>query len=108
MINFLIRHVIIPMLKYVPWTQGMWDNVVGISPGFFIIIRDRFKTEKMCSEAVEREALLLYDVPIRFRTQEMYRRAVEKCLHRFRFIPDHLKTQKMCEKAVEDEPKALE
>ena len=108
MINFLIWHVIIPMLKYVPWTQGMCDKVVGISPGFLIIILDRFKTEKMCSEAVEHEALLLFDVAIRFRTQEMYRRAVAKCLQPFRFIPDHLKTQKMCEKAVEDKPKALE
>ena len=34
------------MLKYIPWTQGMCEKVVGISPGFFIIIPDSFKTEK--------------------------------------------------------------
>ena len=101
MINFLIQHVIIPMLKYVPWTQGMCDKVVGISPGFLIIIPNRFKTEKMCSEAVEGEPLLLYDVPVRFKTKKICERAVEKCLHPFRFIPDYLKTQKMSEKAVE-------
>ena len=46
MINFLIQHVIMPMLKYVPWTQGMCGKVVGISPVFLIIIPDRFKTKK--------------------------------------------------------------
>ena len=55
----------------------------------------------MCSEAVKRKPLLLYDVPVRLRMQKMYRRAVEKCLHPFRFIPDRLKMQKMCKKAVE-------
>ena len=106
MINFLIQHVIIPMLKYVPWTQGMCDKVVGISPGFLIIIPDRFKTKKMCSEAVEREPLLLYDVPVCFRMKKMCERAVEKCLHSFRFVPNYVKTQEMCEKAAEDEPEA--
>ena len=63
MINFLIRHVIKPMLTYVPRTQGMCDKVVGISPGFFIIIPDRFKTKNMCSKTVEREPLLVCNVP---------------------------------------------
>ena len=62
------------MLKYVPWTQGMCEKVVGISPGFLIIIPGRFKTEKMCSEVVERKPLLMYDVPVRLRMQEMCRR----------------------------------
>ena len=66
----------------------MCDKVVGISPGFLIIIPDRFKTEKMCSEAVEREPLLLHDVPVRFKAKKICERAVEKCLHPFRFIPD--------------------
>ena len=32
------------MLKHAPWTQGMFDKVVGISPEFLLIIPDSFKT----------------------------------------------------------------
>ena len=82
--------------------QKTCEKVVHIEPRSLVFVSDRFKTQEMCNEAIEKVPWLLYDV--HRRTPGMCIRAVEKCLHPLRFIPDHLKTQGICEKAIEKNP----
>ena len=41
------------MVKYIPWTQGMCNEVVPTEPRSLPFISDYFKTEEMCNKAAE-------------------------------------------------------
>ena len=98
------RYILLRMLKYIPWTQGMCNEVVHIEPRTLAFIPDHFKTQKKCNEAVEVDPCTLKFVPVHLRTCEMRKRATEKYLHSMRDVPNHMKTEELCNKAVEEDP----
>ena len=51
--------------------------------------------------------MLLRDVPDKWKTEEMCRKAVEKYSWVLRDVPDQWKTEEMCLKAVEEDPELL-
>ena len=53
MINYLFRYILLRMLKYIPLTQEMCNEVKHIAPRILEFIPDRFKTQGMCNETVE-------------------------------------------------------
>ena len=81
------------MVKYIPWTQGMCNEVVHIEPRSFAFVSDRFKTQIMCNEAVKVDSHTLKFVPVYLRTAGMCERDIEKYLHPMRDVPDNFKTQ---------------
>ena len=85
MINLLLkmmfRDIFLRMVKYIPWTQGMCNEVVHIEPRSLAFIPDHFKTEEMCSMAVEADPYTLKFAPVHLRTHEMFKGALEKYLH---------------------------
>ena len=52
MINLLLkmmfRNIFLRMVKYIPWTQGMCNEVVYIEPRPLAFIPNHFKKEEMC------------------------------------------------------------
>ena len=48
------RYILLRMLKYIPWTQEMCNDVVHIEPRSLAFVTDHFKTEEMCNQAVRR------------------------------------------------------
>ena len=86
------RYILFDLLKYIPWTQEMCNEVVHIEPQSLEFIPDHFKTQDMCSKAVEAAPYTLWYVPVHFRMQEMYKRAIEADLYLLGHVPNHLKT----------------
>ena len=79
--KMMFRDIFLRMVKYIPWTQGMCNEVVHIEPRSLAFIPDHFKTQAMCNEAVEADPYTLKFVPLHLRTHEMCKRALEKYLH---------------------------
>ena len=63
-------------------------------------VPDRFKTQEMCIDAVDRNVLMFEYVPNHLKTQEMCMDAVTRNELMFEDVPDHLKTREMCDYAV--------
>ena len=61
----------------------------------------------MCIKVVEEDPKWLNDVPNKFKTQEIYYKAVCVDPSYLEFIPIHCKTQEMCIKALEKAPLML-
>ena len=55
MINLLLKNIFLRMVKYITWTQEMCNQVVHIGPRFLTFIPEHFKTQEMCSKAVEED-----------------------------------------------------
>ena len=68
---------------------------------------DCVRTQEMCKKAVEKCPWLLGCVHDNLKTQEMCEKAVEKYPWLLGYAHDNLKTQEMCEKAVEEYPCSL-
>ena len=58
----------------------------------------------MCKKAVEKDPLLLIEVPGHLKTQEMCNKAVEKNSYLLAFVPDPLRTQEMWDEIVRNWP----
>ena len=65
-------------------------TTIGVCP-------DWYKTQKLCSEAVDIEPLSLEYVPDHFKTQEMRDKAVVRNPRMMLFVPGQYKTQEMCD-----------
>ena len=59
----------------------------------------------MCDTAVAHNPRVLDYIPDKFKTQEMYIKAVEIDPLQLRHVCDEFKTQKMCIKAVKEAPR---
>ena len=92
----MLQHISLRVVKYIPWTQGMCNEVIHTEPRSLAFIPDHFKTQSMCDEAVEADPYMLKFVPVE--------RALEKYLYPMRDVPNHLKTREMCNKAVVEDP----
>ena len=100
LLKMMFSDIFLSMVKYIPWTQEMCNEVVHIEPHSLAFIPDLFKTEEMCNKAVGVNLYTLKFIPVCLRTAEICKRAVEKYLCPMRDVPDHLKIQEMCNKAV--------
>ena len=69
--KMVLRHILLRMVKYIPWTQGMRNELVHIEPRSLEFIPDHFKTQEMCNEAVEVDPCTLKFVPVHLRTYEI-------------------------------------
>ena len=67
----------------------------------FHFIPDYFKTKGMCIKVVKEDPWRLNDVPGKFKTQEIFDKAVLSNSRHLEYISDYFKTQEMCIKAVE-------
>ena len=72
-----ILYILLRMLKYIPLTQEMWNDVVLRGPRFLAFVRDNFKTQEMCIKAVEVDPYTLKFVPVHLRAFEIYKSASE-------------------------------
>ena len=91
LLKIVFRDVFLRMVKYIPLTQGMCNEVVHIEPRSLEFIPNHFKTQEMCDKAVEVDPYTLKFVPVYLRMGEM---SVEKYLHPMRDVPDPLKHKK--------------
>ena len=97
--NYLIYLEISGTLKYVPdcyKNQEMGNKVVEIYPRAL----ECYKTQKMCDKAVDIYPSTIKFVPERYKTKEIYHKAVHRCFFIFYSIPDKCKTQEICNFAV--------
>ena len=105
MINFLLKmmccDIFLRMVKYIPWSQGMCNEVVHIEPRSLTFIPDQFKTQEICDKAVEVEQYMLKVVPVHLRMGEM---SNKKYLNPMKDVPGHLKTQEIHNKEVKKDP----
>ena len=67
----------------------------------FFFVPDRFKTQKMCNEAVCMVPYNLELVRAHLKMQEMCNKAVHRELYTLRYVTDHLKTQEMYKRVAE-------
>ena len=80
-------------LQYVPdhlKTQGMCKGAMHVNPALFFLVPDYLKTEEMCEGAAEIVKIWswqLGDVPDRFKTRDMRKKAVEKDPRMLKYIP---------------------
>ena len=102
--EMMFQNIFLCMVKYIPWTQGMCNEIVHIKQSSLAFVPDNFKTQEMYSKVVENEPYTLKFVPVHLKTAGMCKRAIEKYLHPMRDVPDHLKTHDICNKAVEENP----
>ena len=102
--EMMFQNIFLCMVKYIPWTQGMCNEIVHIKQRSLAFVPDNFKTQEMYSKVVENEPYTLKFVPVHLKTAGMCKRAIEKYLHPMRDVPDHLKTHGICNKAVEENP----
>ena len=79
--KMILRYISLRMVKYIPWTQGMCDEVVHTEPRYLAFIPDHFKTQEVCNEAVEADPYTLELVPLHLKTYEMRKRGVEKYIY---------------------------
>ena len=68
-------------------------------PWVLRFIPDGFKTQEMCTKALEVGLGKLKDVPDHFKTQEISDSVVRRSPFYLKDVPDHFKTQEMCDKA---------
>ena len=99
--KIIFRDIFLRMVKYIPWTQRMCNEVVHTEPRSLAFITDHFKTQE---RPVEEDLHTLKFIPVHLRTHEMRKRALEKYLNPVRDVSDHFKAQEMCNKAVEEDP----
>ena len=78
LLNMMFWNTFLCVVKYIPWTQGMSNEVVHTEPRSLAFIPDHFKTQGMCNKAVEADPYTLKFVPVHHRTHEMCERAAEK------------------------------
>ena len=71
------QYILFHMLKYIPWTQEMCNEIVDIEPRFLEFVRDCFKTQEMCNEAVEVDPYTLRYVPVHLRTEEIMKKPLK-------------------------------
>ena len=64
---------------------------------------DQYKTQEMCNE----DPSSLWNIPDKFKTQEIREKSLEQASWQLENVPDYFKTQGMCIEAVEDEPHPL-
>ena len=62
---------------------------------------DQYKTQEMCSEAVQSDPWVLKHVPDQYKTQEMCSEAVQRVFWMLEHGPNQFKTQEMCNQVVE-------
>ena len=62
----------------------------------------------MCVKVVEKDPWWLKDVPGKFKTHEIYDKAVQSDPNRLRFSPVLIKIQEICNEAIKKEPWMLE
>ena len=74
----------------------MGNKVVEIYPRAL----ECYKTQKMCDIAVDIYPSTIKFVPERYKTKEIYHKAVHRCFFIFYSIPDKCKTQEICNFAV--------
>ena len=67
------------------------------NPAAFFLVPDRFKTQKMCSEAVEVDRWQLYDVTDCLKTPKMCDNVVRRDPYSFQFVPHWFFTQEQLE-----------
>ena len=89
--KMMLRDIFLDIVKYIPWTQGMCNEVVHIKQRSSAFLPDHFKAQEMWNEAVEADPYTLKCVPVHIRMAEMCKRIVEKYLHPMRDVPYHLK-----------------
>ena len=73
-------------------------------PWVLRFIPDGFKTQEMCTKALEVGLWKLKDVPDHFKTQEISDSVVRRSPFYLKDVPDHFKTQEMCDDAVRRNP----
>ena len=64
--------------------QEMYNDAVSNNPAVLFLVPDHFKTEKMCSEALEIDPWSLYDIPDK---------AIRDDPSSLQFVPDWFVTQ---------------
>ena len=81
------------LLKYIPGAQETYDEAVARNPYKLKFVPDYFKTQGMCTKALEEDPLSLQYVPNHLKTKEMCDKAVDIELCVLVFVPDHFETQ---------------
>ena len=57
--KMMLRDIFLDIVKYIPWTQGMCNEVVHIKQRSSTFLPDHFKAQEMCNEAVEADPYTL-------------------------------------------------
>ena len=72
------------------------------------LVLDHVKTKKMCKDAVKKLPYRRRYVPGKYKTQEIFDKAIQENGGTLNSVPDCCKNQEMCNKAVDNCPHALE
>ena len=83
-------------LEYVP--EAMRKNPVE-----FFLVPDRFKTQKMCINALEVDPWHLNNIPDYFNTQKMCDKTVKDDSYFLQFVPDWFVTQQQIDVWYDDD-----
>ena len=75
--KMILQHILLSMVKYIPWTQEMCDEAVDMEPCSLAYVPDHCKKQGMCERALEKFPRALEFVPGHFKTQEMCNEVVE-------------------------------
>ena len=77
-------------------TRGICNKAVEKNLLILRDVPDKCKMQEKCDKAVEQDHRLLIYVPDRFRTQEMFDKAVEKDFRILMYVPDYFNIQELC------------
>ena len=65
-------YILLRMLKYIPWTQEMWNIAVAYNPYTLRLILDHLKSQEMYNEVMRNNPAVFFLIRDYFKTQKMY------------------------------------